>query len=320
VQVAGTDQRKPVHELLPAEAGRGLTRLPEPSAGDVFFDLEGDPFVALGGREYLFGFTASDGKKLSYYVQWALNAADEKQAFESFVDQMMLRWEADPKMHIYHFVSYEPSALKRLMGRHATREEEIDRMLRAGLLVDLHAIYRQSIRASVEEYSLKAAEVFHNFRRSTPLEESRRAMRFVEHTLELSRVLNIPEEVRITVAGYNWDDCQSTKSLRDWLEKKRAEQEAAGNKIARPSISEGAAPEKVAAVFGGAPSKNPKLQTRCKPWTYPRSLQASFGATSRLLTGICLRPQTGNHYSSEMYFGYFMALKAWGSMPFAVSD
>jgi hypothetical protein len=25
---------------------RRLTRLPEPSAGDVFFDLEGDPFVA----------------------------------------------------------------------------------------------------------------------------------------------------------------------------------------------------------------------------------------------------------------------------------
>jgi uncharacterized protein len=71
-------------------------------------------------------------------------------------------------------------------------------------------------------------------------------MRFVEHTLELSRVQNIPEEVRITVVGYNWDDCLSTKSLRDWLEKKRAEQEAAGNKIARPSVSEGATPEKVA--------------------------------------------------------------------------
>jgi hypothetical protein len=28
---------------------------------------------------------------------------------------------------------YEPAALKRLMGRYATRESEIDRMLRAGL-------------------------------------------------------------------------------------------------------------------------------------------------------------------------------------------
>lgn len=246
VQVAGIDQQKPVHELLAPDAERGLARLPEPSAGDIFFDLEGDPFVSPSGREYLFGFIARDGQQLAYSVHWALNASEEKQAFELFVDQVMARWEADPKMHIYHFGSYEPSALKRLMGRYATREEEIDRMLRAGLLVDLHAIYKQSVRASVEEYSLKAAEVFHDFQRGTPLEESRRAMRFVEHSLELGQLRKIPEEVQATIEGYNSDDCLSTKSLRDWLEAKRAEQEQAGHKIARPIISEGAAPEKVA--------------------------------------------------------------------------
>jgi predicted RecB family nuclease len=41
------------------------------------------------------------------------------------------------------------------MGRHATREAEVDRLLRAGRFVDLHAIVRQSLRASVEEYSIK---------------------------------------------------------------------------------------------------------------------------------------------------------------------
>jgi uncharacterized protein len=50
----------------------------------------------------------------------------------------MRRREADPKMHVYHFGSYEQGTLKRLMGIHATREDEIDRMLRAGVLVDLH--------------------------------------------------------------------------------------------------------------------------------------------------------------------------------------
>jgi uncharacterized protein len=35
VQVAGTDQRKPVHELLPAEAGRGLARLPQCQPGTL---------------------------------------------------------------------------------------------------------------------------------------------------------------------------------------------------------------------------------------------------------------------------------------------
>lgn len=246
VQVAGIDQQKPIHELLRPEPERGLARLPEPSSGDMFFDLEGDPFVPSGGREYLVGFVAGEGQKWVYSRQWALAAAEEKQAFEWFVDQALARWEADPKMHVYHFGSYEPSALKRLMGRYATREEEIDRMLRAGLLVDLHAIYKQSVRASVEEYSLKKSEVLHGFGRTTPLEESRRALRFVEHALELGQVLLIPEPVRNIVEGYNGDDCLSTKSLRDWLEAKRTEQEAAGQRIPRPKTSEGEAPEKVA--------------------------------------------------------------------------
>jgi predicted RecB family nuclease len=246
VQVAGIDQQKAIHELLHPDPERGLARLPEPSAGDIFLDLEGDPFVPSGGREYLFGLVVSEGQKLMYLRQWALTAAEEKQAFEWFVDQAIARWKTDPKMHIYHFGSYEPSALKRLMGRYATREEEIDRMLRAGLLVDLHAVYKQSVRASVEEYSLKKSEVLHGFVRTTPLEESRRALRFVEHALELGQVLLIPEPVRNTVEGYNGDDCLSTRSLREWLETKRTEQEAGGQKIPRPTGSEGEAPEKVA--------------------------------------------------------------------------
>ena len=35
-------------------AGLGFERLPAPSPGDLFFDMEGDPLVS-GGLEYLFG-------------------------------------------------------------------------------------------------------------------------------------------------------------------------------------------------------------------------------------------------------------------------
>ena len=55
VQLEGRTLGRPVHELLPFVAGTGLLRLPAPSAGDIFFDLEGDPFVGEAGREYLFG-------------------------------------------------------------------------------------------------------------------------------------------------------------------------------------------------------------------------------------------------------------------------
>src|SRR5271165_3133441 len=51
-------------EWLRPEPGQGLSRLPLPSIGDIFLDLEGDPFVGEGGLEYLFGVvtTNEDGK------------------------------------------------------------------------------------------------------------------------------------------------------------------------------------------------------------------------------------------------------------------
>ena len=188
VQVAGRKCGQPVHEVFEVTNEHGLSLLPEPSPGDIFFDLEGDPFVGLGGREYLFGFAWEDqtGQQM-YDRRWAMTADEERRAFEWFVDSVMRRWSEYPAMHIYHFTPYEPSALKRLMGRHATREDEIDRMLRAGLFIDLHTVLKRALRASVEQYSLKALEVFHDFQRAVPLEEARRAMRQMEHALELGQ-------------------------------------------------------------------------------------------------------------------------------------
>ena len=58
--------------------------------------------------------------------------AGEKAGFERLMDLLIERLERHPGMHIYHYASYEPTALKRLMGRHATREDEVDRLLRGG--------------------------------------------------------------------------------------------------------------------------------------------------------------------------------------------
>jgi predicted RecB family nuclease len=73
-------------ELLPVETGFGLTRLPEPSDGDVFLDFEGDPFVGEHGLEYLVGYLFKDAHgALVYEGDWAFTRADEKRAFEKFV-------------------------------------------------------------------------------------------------------------------------------------------------------------------------------------------------------------------------------------------
>ncbi|HTF61706.1 MAG TPA: TM0106 family RecB-like putative nuclease [Edaphobacter sp.] len=235
IQVDGRDHNKPIHELLTVCEDHGFCGLPEPSRGDIFFDLEGDPYVGKTGREYLFGFTCRDENgEPAYHVRWSLTADEERRTFEWFVDEVMDRWRTDPDLHIYHFTAYEPSALKRLMGRYATRESQIDQLLRAGIFIDLHTIVKRSLRASVETYSLKALEAFHGYIRTTPLEHARTAMRAMQHGLELGVVDLVNAAAREVVVGYNADDCFSTQSLRDWLERQRQVLVDLGAVIPRP--------------------------------------------------------------------------------------
>lgn len=236
VQLEGRLRAQLVWERLPLDPERGLTQLPEASLGDVFLDLEGDPFAREGGREYLFGIVTLEPGGAMRRSLWATTDAEERAAFEATVDAILASWAANPAMHVYHYAPYEPAALKRLMGRHATRGSEVDRMLRAGLFVDLHDIARNTIRASVERYSIKDLEPFYRFSRSVPLEEARTALRLVERGLELGGFDQlVTPDVRVVVEGYNLDDCISAMALRNWLEQVRGQIEAEGVTVARPS-------------------------------------------------------------------------------------
>ena len=240
VQVAGRYSGEPVYEALEPEPGFGLARLPAPTAGDVFFDLEGDPFCGDGGLEYLFGWVNLNFEGEAHYTaRWALSREEEKSAFEAFVDYINARWRQHSDMHVYHFGGYESGALKRLMGRYATREEDIDRMLRAGMFVDLLGVVRGGIRASVESYSLKDLEQFHGFQRDVDLPDANHALAHVQACLETDDFEGLTDHGKSTVQGYNRDDCNSTRSLRDWLENVRSLLNAEGASIDRPAFSEG---------------------------------------------------------------------------------
>jgi uncharacterized protein len=245
VQLASRGKPRPVVEPLPpAGPGLGLARLPEPCAGDVFLDLEGDPFVEGGGLEYLLGWvTADDGAEPAYTGWWALTRAEEKRAFEALIDALLERWERHPGLHVYHFGAYEPAALKRLMGRHATREEGLDRLLRGERFVDLHAVVRQSVRAGVEAYGLKQLEAVHGFARELDLRTASLHKHALECGLELGAAGSVRPEDRAAVEAYNRDDCVSTLRLRDWLERVRAERLAAGDDLPRPQPGAGDPPE-----------------------------------------------------------------------------
>jgi uncharacterized protein len=257
VQVRARESGEPYFELLPFEKGLGLGRLPEPSEGDVFLDIEGDPFVGEHGLEYLFGCWMREQGKWTYRAFWATTRAEEKAAFEALIDLITSRWQADAGLHIYHYAPYEPAALKRLMGRYLTREDELDRMLRARLFVDLYAVVRQGIRAGVESYSIKKLEPYYGYIRQTPLKEANQALLALQTQLELEAAPLIADEDRVSVQRYNEDDCRSAEAMRVWLERLRAEHIATGVEIPRPVFGPDGAPNanvaewlaRVAAVF-----------------------------------------------------------------------
>ena len=255
VQLEGRNHKQPYYELLAREEGRGLAQLPAPSPGDVFFDIEGARYVGPQGFEYLFGWAERGGRgDPVYHAEWAFDACvahesfavREQAVFETFVDVVMARWKQYPHLHIYHFAPYEPSALKRLMGRYATRGAELDRMLRAGLFVDLHTVVTRALHASVEQYSIKDLEPFYNFERTVELWRANDNRHRLERLLETGYEIEVTTEMRDVVERYNEDDCISTLALRDWLETLRDGLVRQGEAIDRPPLGDAEPTKEVA--------------------------------------------------------------------------
>jgi predicted RecB family nuclease len=174
----------PQHEILaPLGPEHGFAKLPEPTARDLFLDLEGDKLAADGGREYLFGYVS---ERRGYVPLWAA-----KREFERVIDTILAEFRAEPGLHVYHFGAYEPAAMKRLSGRYATRETELDTILRAELFIDLHTIVRHSLRASVESYSIKELERFYGLDREQDLRAATLSRRAIEWAIEMHEELPI---------------------------------------------------------------------------------------------------------------------------------
>ncbi len=245
IQLKGRREERLLHELLDIEDQRGLHRLPAPSKGDIYFDIEGDHFYEDGGMEYLLGWVCKEGSDYRYHPLWARNRKEEKAAFQQFIDTIMARWEKYPDMYIYHYAPYEPGAMKRLAMRHATREEEVDKLLRAERFIDLYRVIRESLQASVESYSLKEMEQFTDYERKAPLQESAAARRRFGTALELDAMDQIPQADYDLIADYNEDDCWATLYLHQWIEDIYQQAVADGHKLTRPENKTGDASDKV---------------------------------------------------------------------------
>jgi uncharacterized protein len=241
LQVASEDAGTIEYQLLDPERdddgalvqNRGLLALPEPSAGDLFFDIEGARYYSEDGREfglqYLFGIVDLadvEGAGRPRYTQiWAFDRGGEKRAFEELIDFITVRRERNPGLHVYHYNHYEPTsidhltalhetreeAVGRLMGRFSTHEDEVDDLFRVGVFVDLYRV---------------------------DLADATTHLISFEASLEEGHAAGDAENQRV-VAGYNEDDCRSTLALRDWLEELRLELErTVGSALPRPVVGE----------------------------------------------------------------------------------
>lgn len=211
----------PSYRVLPAPEDnprRGLALLPPPCPADVFFDMEGYP-LAENGLEYLFGACVrSRGAEPEFLDWWAANKTDEKKAFEGFIDWVHDRWQQHPQLHIYHYASYETTALKRLAGAHGTREDKLDDLLRHGTFVDLYQVVRQGLRVGEPSYSIKYVEHLYRGARAGDVATAGESLVFFANWLESGESHDWRHSpILRKIRDYNRDDCVSTLQLFDWL-------------------------------------------------------------------------------------------------------
>lgn len=219
LQVAPQPDGKPPYEVVDPQP---LMLLPDPDKGDLFFDYEGDPLWTTNGRdwglEYLWGVLGAEG---NFQPFWAHDRASERQVLVDFLDMVRKRRKRFPKMHIYHYAPYERSTLLRLAGRYGVGENDVDDLLRNGVLVDLLPLVRKSICVGTENYSIKSLEPLYMgtelrggevTKATDSITEYARycALRDAGQHDEAATVLKEIEE-------YNRYDCRSTHRLRDWL-------------------------------------------------------------------------------------------------------
>lgn len=211
-----------------------LASLPAPSDGDIFFDFEGDPLwqdPASGkwGLEYLFGVVEAPlpgdrpGAKPVFRPFWAHSRAGERQAFLDFLAYVEERRSRYPDMHVYHYAPYEKTALRNLSLTHVAGEDVVDSWLREGVLVDLYATVRHSLRISEASYSIKKLEPLYmgdNLRSGDVKDAGASVVAYAAYCTARDGGPGTQAEagaILASISDYNEYDCLSTLRLRDWL-------------------------------------------------------------------------------------------------------
>lgn len=219
----------PKHELLKTPE---LRYLPKSDPADVFFDMEGFPYFENGGLEYLFGNWTREGKFVDF---WAHDREGEKEAFMRFMSWVHNRMMQNPNAHIYHYASYEQTALARLSARHGVMQAELSELHRQNRFVDLYPIVLRSVRVGEPKYSIKNLEKHYGFKREKIGDESvataadsidgyEQWCLLVIKSNDPAQPADVRDKASMDAAAlldalmrYNRDDVKSTMWLHTWL-------------------------------------------------------------------------------------------------------
>ncbi|MFD2793941.1 TM0106 family RecB-like putative nuclease [Promicromonospora vindobonensis] len=236
-------------QLVATEA---IDRLPPPSPGDVFFDFEGDPLWEAArlpgddqapamGLDYLFGWVERPGpgdRTPPFHGLWADDLAGERAALVQFVDYLNARLETYPDLHVYHYAAYEKTHLLSIAARHGVYEDEVDQLLRDGVLVDLYAVVRSCLRISNRSKSIKKLEPL--YMQDDPAREGvTSATASVTEYAEYAKLAADGAEqataLKQRILDYNEYDCRSTLRLLDWLRFARSSVGSVGSAVGSES-------------------------------------------------------------------------------------
>ncbi len=229
VQVREAVGSAPPYEVVDPSA---LGAIPQPNAGDLFFDFEGDPMyretgpdepsAVRWGLDYLFG-TVDIHEHFRPF--WAHDLEQEKLALQSFLAFVAERRAQYPAMRIYHYAAYERTHLLSIAARHGVGEAEVDQLLREHVLVDLYPIVRKALRVGSSSYSIKKLEPLYMGERLRDEDGvTSGGQSVVEYAEASAQLASTDPETRAegrrrldAIADYNAYDCVSTLRLRDWL-------------------------------------------------------------------------------------------------------
>ena len=192
---------------------KGFNLLPEPSECDLYFDIESvEDHIFQGGLEYLLGIYFIENGKEKFKALWSHNKEEEKKNLIEFFDFTKSHFKKYPNSKIYHYGSYEITALLKLTSFHKVKGIEYDHYLNLDKFVNLLEVNRQGLFISENSYSLKNVEKFYEFKREGDVQRGDASQEYYIEWLE-TQDQNFLDEIE----SYNKQDCNSTYQLHKWL-------------------------------------------------------------------------------------------------------